>query len=296
MAAAGTLALVISPGDVAPADWPVHPAWIVALAIAARCGVRGLYAIPAVVAGVQIASWLTGHADVAMLARLVRPDEIATIIAIALVAAIGATHQTRRETLESKLTDAEHRASEAEAAIDELVEASLALRDRCDRSQTSLAVIADLAARMDDPNPARAGDAALALAFARTGARGGYVQVYDGTRLATVSSRGMWSLLRLAPPALFRDRVVNAAIERKRPVAAHEIDHPSTDDSDLAAPLLDATGSPIGVVALRGLAYPALTDAAREDLAAIARWVSRGIARPGRDAGKEVRGEVHAPT
>ncbi len=279
-AMAGVLALVLSPGDPTLSAWPVHPAWIVALVLAARYGVIGLYAAPAVVLGVQLATWATGQSGFAMVSRLGRPGELVALLAIAVLAAIGAIHESRRTLLETRLRDAERRATTAEDAVGELAEASIALRDRCDRSQTSLAMMADLAIRIGDGDPRRAGDAALALAMARTGARGGFVQMFEDGRLRTVCSRGIWSAERLAPPALFRDVVAVAALERARPVAAHELARASADDSDLAAPLIDSRGVAVGVLALRGLSYPVLVPEAREDLAAVGRWAGRSFGHP----------------
>lgn len=277
---AGVLALVLSPADPALSAWPVHPAWIVALVLAARYGVIGLYAAPAVVLGVQLATWATGQSGFAMVSRLGRPGELVALLAIAVLAAIGAIHESRRTLLETRLRDAERRATTAEDAVGELAEASIALRDRCDRSQTSLAMMADLAIRIGDGDPRRAGDAALALAMARTGARGGFVQMFEDGRLRTVCSRGIWSAERLAPPTLFRDVVAVAALEHARPVAAHELARASADDSDLAAPLIDSRGVAVGVLALRGLSYPVLVPEAREDLAAVGRWAGRSFGHP----------------
>lgn len=279
-AVAAVIALVLSPADPALTSMPVHPAWIVALVLAARYGSPGLYGIPSVLLGVQVAVWISGHRDLSMVDRLARPGELVALIAIGLVGVVGALHESRNISLASKLRTAERRATTAEGAVDDLCDATIALRDRCDRSQTSLAFLSDLAVRLDDPDPAGAGDAALTLAMARTGARGGFVQLFESGRLKTLCSRGMWSAERLSPPALFRDLVAHAAVERNRPVAAHEVERVSVDDSDLAAPLLDASGSVVGVLALRGIAYPALSSAAREDLAAVARWAARAFARP----------------
>lgn len=277
-AGAAVLALVLSPADPAMSDLAVHPVWILALILAARYGARGLYAVPAVVAGVQLAVWVSGHADLTMLARLTKPGELAMLLTLTAVAAIGAMHETRKTALEDRLRHAELRATGGEGAIDDLTDTLVALRDRCDRSQTSLAMLSDLAVRMGDSDQSNAGDAALTLAMARTGARGGFVQLFDGGRLRTLCSRGTWSAERIAPPTVFRDIVAAAAFDQLRPVAAHEIARASSDDSDLAAPLLDATGTAIGVLALRGISYPALTSAAREDLAAVARWAGRAFA------------------
>lgn len=293
-AVAAVIALVLSPADPSLSSLPVHPAWIVAMILAARYGSLGLYGIPAVITGVQAAVFMTGSSNFAMLDRLQRPGDLVALMAVGLVGVIGALHETRVASLARKLRSAEKRASDAEVAVDDLCDASIALRDRCDRSQTSLAFLSDIAIRMDSPDSASAGDAALTLAMARTGARGGFVQLIDGSRLKTLCSRGMWSAERLAPPAVFRDAVAHAALDRNRPVAAHEIASASVDDSDLAAPLLDSSGMVVGVLALRGISYPALSPAAREDLAAVARWAARAFARPLHGAPAVVRGEARA--
>jgi hypothetical protein len=293
---AAFVALLVSPSDPAAVAWPMHPAWIVALVLAARYGASGLYAVPAVLVGGQLATWLVGGEGFAMLMRLARPGDLAVLLAVAVLAAIGTIHESRRTVLESRLSDAEHRAQTAAVAVDKLAEASIALRDRCDRSQTSLAVIADLAIHIGAGDPKRAGDAALALAMARTGARGGFVQLFEDGRLRTVSARGMWSAERVAPPALFRDVVAVAALELARPIAAHEIARASADDSDLAAPLVDATGTPVGVLALRGLSYPALVPEARAELASVARWAGRTFGGRTRHPGAAApRGQARAP-
>jgi hypothetical protein len=297
-AVAALIALVASPTDPALAAWPVHPAWIVAQVLAARYGASGLYGVPAVLLGGQLASWLGGLHGIAMLARLERPGDLAALIAIAIIAVIGTIQHNRRALLEVRLAEVEHRARTAEVAVDKLTDASIALRDRCDRSQTSLAVIADMAIHIGDGDPKHAGDAALALAMARTGARGGFVQLLEHGRLRFVCSRGIWSADRAAPPTVFRDVVATAALESARPVAAHELAHASMDDSDLAAPLVNSHGIAVGVLALRGLSYHALVPEARAELATVARWAGRAFGRdsrrePGPAAGL---GAVHAAT
>lgn len=291
---AAMISLVLSPADPSLASLPVHPAWIVAIILAARYGSVGLYGIPAVLLGVQAAVFMTGTTDLAILDRLGRPGDLLALMSVGLVGVIGALHESRVASLSAKLRTAEKRAASAEVAIEDLCDASFALRDRCDRSQTSLAFLSDIAVRMDSNDQAGAGDAALTLAMARTGARGGFVQLLDGSRLKMLCARGMWSADRLSPPAVFRDVVAHAALDRNRPVAAHEVSRASIDDSDLAAPLLDSSGKVVGVLALRGISYPALSPAAREDLAAVARWAARAFARPLHGAPAVVRGEARA--
>jgi hypothetical protein len=295
-ASASVIALALSPTNPALTAAPFHPSWIVALILVARYGASGLYSVPAVVVGVETAVWIAGGAEASAFARLSRPGELFLLLAIAMIAAVGALHQRRTSTLKEQLDEAEARATKAEDAVDDLCESAIVLRERADRSQTSLTFLTDFAMQLENPDPAGAGDAALALAMARTNARGGFVQLFDNGRLRTLCSRGIWSSERLDPPALFRDLVANAAVENKRPMAAHEVARVTIDDSDLAAPLLDTRGAVVGVLALRGIAYPALGAAARDDLAAVARWAGRAFEKPlrGSPAPNKVRGDVHA--
>src|SRR5215208_2772628 len=99
-AVAALIALVASPTDPALAAWPVHPAWIVAQVLAARYGASGLYGVPAVLLGGQLAAWLAGLHGIAMLARLERPGDVAALIAVAIIAVIGAIQHNRRGLLE----------------------------------------------------------------------------------------------------------------------------------------------------------------------------------------------------
>jgi hypothetical protein len=282
---AAMIALVISPADPAMAELTVHPAWVVALVLAARYGARGLYAVPAVVAGVVFAEWVAGRTELAMLIQLSELNVLAVLGTIVVLASVGEAHQARGVHLDGRLRFAERRAVDAEVAVAALSEAAIALRDRSDRSQTSLAFLSDIALRMDDADPNVAAQAVLDIAIARTGARGGFVQVFDSGRLRTLAARGPWSANQLLPPTVFRDRVALAALDHQALVAAHEVGTVSAEDSDLAAPLLSNQGSVVGVLAVRGIAYPALTAAAREDLAAVARWAGRSFARPRRGAG-----------
>ncbi len=284
-ALAAVIALVVSPGDPAMMGTVVHPAWVVALVLAARYGVRGLVAVPAVVAGVSLAELLAGRTDLAMLAQLEHPDGLGTLITVAAIAWVGGLHEARKALLEGRLNHANRRATTAEHDVAELAEAAFVLRDRSERALGSLTFLADIAIEIDSENPARAGQAALDLAVARTGARGGVVQLVDGARLRTLVSRGAWSHDQVAAPALVRDRVALAAVERRASVAAHEVHDVRVEDSDLAAPLVGDDGTIHGVLALRGLTNPAMVATAREDLAAIARWAARSLARSHRDAG-----------
>ncbi len=280
---------IAAPDDPLMRATPVHPAWLIAAVVVAVHGVRALVAIPAVIVGVQLAALLcgapelealfAGEVELGMIERISEPGEVFALSSLLVLACAGTIQQARRTRLQEQLRTTTTRATTAEDAVEQLTELSVALRERCDRSEVSLSFVADLAIRMDDPDPATAGDAALALAIARTGARGGYVQLLDGERLRCVCSRGTWSATHVTPPAVFRDLVALAAVERAGTVAAHEVPDASTDDSDLAAPIIGTSGATIGVVALRGIAAMSLTLVIREDLSAVARWAGHALSR-----------------
>lgn len=278
--AGACVALITSPADPAMTAMPIHPVWAIALVLAARHGARGLVAIPALLVGLVGAQWLAGGAAAEAFARTQRGGDLAVWCVAVLVSLIGAGHERRKALLAERLAAAEQRAATAEAAVAQLGDAALALRDRVDRSESSLVFLADVAARMDDPDPTGAGQAALELAMARTGAGAAFVQLLDGAgRLRTLTARGRWSAETFWPPALFRDRTATAALERGVAVAAHEVTDVRGDDSDLVAPLIAPTGKKLGVIALRRVPYQKLAGATREDLAAVARWAAGALAR-----------------
>src|SRR5690606_18778252 len=105
-AVAAVIAVAISPTDPALGELPFHPAWIVALVLVARYGAGGLYAVPGVVLGLQTAMWISGSTNASALARLTQPSELLVLLAIALIAAVGALHQRRAASLQERLDDA----------------------------------------------------------------------------------------------------------------------------------------------------------------------------------------------
>lgn len=278
--AGACLALITSPADPAMTAMPIHPVWAIALILAARHGARGLLAIPALLVGLVGAQLLSGGDAALALARTQRAGDLAVWCVAVVVSVVGAAHERRKAILAERLAAAEQRAETAEAAVAQLGDAALALRDRVDRSESSLVFLADVAARMDDPDPTGAGQAALELAMARTGAGAAFVQLLDGAgRLRTLTARGRWSAETFWPPALFRDRTAAIALQRGTAVAAHEVPEVRGDDSDLVAPLIAPNGKKLGVIALRRVPYQRLAGATREDLLAVARWAAGALAR-----------------
>lgn len=274
------LALVANPSDPAMSNLAIHPMWAIALLLAARYGADGLLGIPALLGALVVCDWISGGTGAAALSRAQRAGDLAMAVVAVGVSLMGAAHEKRKAMLTRRVVIAEERAQRAEAAADQLGDAALALRDRCDRSETSLQFLADVAARMDDPDPTGAGQAALELAMARTGAGAGFVQLLDDSgRLRTLTARGRWSNETFWPPALFRDLTASTALDRATAVAAHEVSGVRAEDSDLVAPLIAPNGRKLGVLALRRVPYPKLGGAVRQDLLAVARWAAGALAR-----------------
>ncbi len=277
---AACFALIANPSDPSMSSMSIHPVWALALILAARYGAVGLFAIPGLIGALIVAEWVSGHSGAAILARIDRGGDLAIWIVCVGVAIVGAAHERRKSLLKERLVAAELRACRAEAAADQLSDAALTLRDRCDRSETSLVFLADVAARMDDPDPTGAAQAALELAMARTGAGAGFVQLLDDAgRLRTLTARGRWSAETFWPPALFRDLTAVTALKLLKAVAAHEVSGVRFEDSDLVAPLIAPNGRTLGVLALRRVPYAKLGGAVREDLVAISRWAAGSLAR-----------------
>ncbi len=274
------LALIANPSDPAMSSLPIHPMWAIAMLLAARYGADGLLGIPTLLAALIVCDWISGGTGAAALARASNPGDLSMAVVAVAVSLMGASHEKRKALLTRRLAAAEERAARAEAAADQLGDAALALRDRCDRSETSLQFLADVAVRMEDPDPTGAGQAALELAMARTGAGAGFVQLLDDAgRLRTLTARGRWSSETFFPPALFRDLTALTALDRATAVAAHEVSGVRAEDSDLVAPLIAPNGRKLGVLALRRVPYTKLGGAARQDLVAVARWAAGAMAR-----------------
>ena len=232
-----------------------------------------------------------------MCASLVRVSCVA-IIAITILAAIGTLHESRRATLEAAPErcgePSEDRRSGSRQARRRIDRAARALR-----SQPDLAVvIADLGINIGDGDAKEAGDAALALAMARTGARGGFVQLSDDSgRLRIVAARGIWSADRVTPPAVFRDVVAMAALAMDVPSPFTSCRSSRSTTANLATPLVDRAATPLAC-------SPCVVCRIRRSCPRHAPIARRGwplgrslVLRPVRGAGPvAARGEVRAST
>jgi hypothetical protein len=246
-----------------------HPVWLVVVVIAARYGTRGL-AIALLIAwgGLAIANGADGPSRV--LDTLAMPIELGALAASVLVAWIVSGNERREQALAAKVVDLERRASVDGATIGELRRAALALRARNDRLDLSLTFLRNVARRLHGSDAEAAAQAALELIGARIGARAASVEIMAGGELAPLAVIGIWN--REAP-----DHTALAALRAGQPIRALELAEGGPHDSDIAAPITDATGAVRGVVAARGVPGGGASMAALRDLSVIADWASLAI-------------------
>lgn len=257
-----------------------HPVWLVVVVIAARYGTRGL-AIALLIAwgGLAIVNGADGPSRV--LETLAMPIELGALAASVLVAWIVSGNERREQALDGKVVDLERRASVDASTIGELRRAALALRARNDRLDLSLTFLRNVARRLHGADAEAAAQAALELVGARIGARAASVEIVAGGELVPLAVIGIWN--REAP-----DHTALAALRAGQPMRALELAEGGPHDSDIAAPITDATGEIRGVVAARGVPGGGASMAALRDLSVIADWASLAIC----DAGPQSRVEA----
>jgi hypothetical protein len=251
-----------------------HPVWLVVVVIAARYGTRGL-AIALMIAwgGLAIANGADGPSRV--LETLAMPIELGALAASVLVGWIVSGNERREQALAGKVVDLERRAAADGSTIGELRRAALALRARNDRLDLSLTFLRNVARRLHGSDAEAAAQAALELIGARIGARAASVEIVTGGELVPLAVIGIWN--REAP-----DRTALGALRAGQAMRALELSEGGPHDSDIAAPITDATGEVRGVVAARGVPDGGASMAALRDLSVIADWASLAIcdARP----------------
>ena len=261
-----------------------HPVWLVVVVIAARYGTRGL-AVALLIAwgGLAIANGADGPSRV--LETLAMPIELGALAACVLVAWIVSGNERREQALASKVVDLERRASADSSTIGELRRAALALRARNDRLDLSLTFLRNVARRLHGTDAEAAAQAALELIGARIGARAASVDIVAGGELVPLAVIGIWN--REAP-----DHTALAALRAGQPMRALELSEGGPHDSDIAAPITDATGAIRGVVAARGVPGGGASMAALRDLSVIADWAALAICDTGpRSEAAETEGE-----
>jgi len=243
-----------------------HPVWLVVLVIAARYGTHGL-AIVTPVAWGALALGNAGGGGGRVLNTLSMPMELGALAAVVLVGWIASNNQRREAALADKVAGLERRAATDGTTIGELRRAALALRARTDRLDLSLTFLRAIANRLHGGDPEAAAQAALELIAARIGARAASIEMMDGGDLRPLAVTGIWN--HGAP-----DRTAHVVLVSAQPARALELPDGGPDDSDIAAPIKDASGRVRGVVAARGVPGGGSSMAALRDLAVIADWAA----------------------
>jgi len=246
-----------------------HPVWLVVLVIAARYGTRGLAVVLPIAWGAL--GVLGGHGGFGrVLDTLAAPMELAALAAAVLVGWIASGNERRERALAAKTGELERRATNDASTLAELRRAALALRARTDRLDLSLTFLRNIARRLHGTDPEAAGQAALELIAARIGARAASIEMITGGELRQLATHGIWN--RDA-----QDRTALAAFAGRQPTRAVELADGGPGDSDIAAPIIDASGQVRGVVAARGVPGGGSSMAALRDLAVITEWASPAL-------------------
>ena len=256
-----------------------HPVWLVVLVMAARYGVRGFIAVMVLAWGALAALAVpSGFGALRTLDVLATPSELGALAAAVLVAWIASAHERRQQAQAERLAELEQKSATDTAAIEELRNATLALRSRSDRLDMSLTFLRDIAHRLDGSDANAAAEAALELVVIRLGARAAAVQMLapadnGAPELMTTSSRGIWN-----PDGT--DGTAAAALRTGRATRALDLRDGGASDSDVAAPVMDATGAVRGVLVARGLPGGGVGATAVRDLGVIADWLAPVLTKP----------------
>jgi polysaccharide biosynthesis protein PelD len=246
-----------------------HPVWLVVVVIAARYGTRGL-AISMLIAWGALAAANGVDGPARVLDTLAMPIELGALAGTVLVSWITSSNERRERALADRVADLEKRVATDVSTIRDLRHAALALRARNDRLDLSLTFLRNIARRLHGSDAEAAAQAALELIGARIGARAASIEMLDTGRLHPLAVTGIWNREGA-------DRTALAVIETGQPVRAVELAEGGADDSDIAAPITDATGEVRGVVAARGVPGGGSSMAALRDLAVIADWASHAL-------------------
>jgi len=285
-ALASIAGLLIRPDDPWLTGSQLHPAWLVVVVLAARYGGRGLlFALGFVVAALAGCALLAGDsaavAFAGLDARVRSTTDLAPLAACILVAWIAMLHESRMARMARRLATADQERREADDALAAARDSLLFLRNRHDRIDASLSLWRDLAGRLERGDAAEAAGAALELCTIRAGASAGIVQSWDGTSLRPLARRGHWQPDDPRPRDIIIDRTASAAVTRRLPTPASEVDGASAEDSDVAVPIIDGhSGEVSGVLSLRGVSPSRLTAADLSDLVIVAGWLAPALSRP----------------
>lgn len=221
-----------------------HPGWIAVLVVSARHGGTGfLTGILVAAVAVALGSTLAGAAP--WRGRWDTGPELIAFGACMLVSWVASWHVRRGEELGERLREAEDQVAASDVTIKALRVVVQTLRDRVDRTSTSLSFLRSAATRLEGSDPFAAAEAAADLALARTGASAAAVRV---------RTHGSEMLL---------------AIRDVRGHAEHAPLEPH--DAQLTVPI-HAGPERLGDLSLWGLPSSSLDKSTKHDLEVIASW------------------------
>ena len=276
-----------------------HPVWLVVLVMAARYGVRGFIAVMVLAWGALAALAVpSGFGALRTLDVLATPSELGALAAAVLVAWMASAHERRQQAqAEERLAELEQKSATDTAAIESCATPRWrSAREVMQRLDMSLTFLRDIAHRLDGSDANAAAEAALELVIIRLGARAAAVQMLapadnGAPELMTTSSRGIWN-----PDGT--DGTAAAALRTGRATRALDLREGGASDSDVAAPVMDATGAVRGVLVARGLPGGGVGATAVRDLGVIADWLAPVLTKPVRardavDSASRRRGRDH---
>jgi hypothetical protein len=230
-----------------------HPLWIAVAILAARHGAGGLLAgVVAGIATVGAGSVLPGADHRLSWGRLDSAPNLIAFAACLAVSWIASWHLRREARQEERIRKLSERADEADVTMGALREAASTLRARVDRTSTSLSFLRDVASRLEGRDPVAAAEGAADLALARTGAHAAAVRVGAG---------GSQRLL--------------AVRDARYPQALAPLDF---RHADWSVPIRSGNER-IGILLLWGIPRSGRDEAMDHDLAVIASWCVRSLAR-----------------
>jgi hypothetical protein len=265
-----------SPHDVWLTQIGFHPMWIAVLVMAAHYGSLGLFlSLGLGVGTLAIASVLLGGDLDGLSLRTTNTSDVFSLAASLAVAWLAMLQERKMARLEQQVLQAERNHVQTHEALTAFQEHVKPLRARYQRIDLSVTMWRDLSNRIVGGDVKQAARAALDLGAIRSGASSGAVYWAEGNRIGTLAHFGHDT----ESSDIAVDRTVRAAVHRRRGVLALEVEGATPSDSDIAAPIIDASGVVLGVIALRGVSATRLSAADVNDLIVVAEWLAPTLAR-----------------
>jgi hypothetical protein len=265
-----------SPNDVWLTHLGFHPMWIAVLVLAAHYGSLGLFlSLGLGVGALAVASELLGGSLEGLSLRATNTSDVFALAASLAVAWLAMLQERKIARLHQQVLQAERNHVQTHEALQAFQEHVKPLRARYQRIDLSVTMWRDLSNRIVSGDVQQAARAALDLGAIRSGATAGAVYWAEGNRIGTLARFGN----EAESSDIAVDRTVRAAVHRRRGVLALEVEGATPSDSDIAAPIIDASGVVLGVIALRGVSATRLSASDVNDLIVVAEWLAPALAK-----------------